>query len=353
MEAGGKMSICSLREAIDRLRSPYGREEFATLTGCGVLIVDLPIEEAPSSLHAEVEVARRALRELACPTIALRAPEISSLGAALVDAFDVVLEAGDGGRLNALLQCVEAHPRASLGLVQLLRHGEGLSIHEGLIAESLVYSMLQSGAEFQSWLETRSPGRPQASDASAVLIEREGDRLDLILNRPERHNAFGLALRDGLVEGLQLAASDSKIAEIVLRGAGPSFCSGGDLDEFGDFPDPATAHAVRSVRNPARLLSALAPRTRARVHGACIGAGVELPAFVSRVVAAESAFFQLPEVGMGLVPGAGGTVSLPRRIGRQRSAWLALTGERIDAQQALAWGLVDAVVSDGEFFEPR
>jgi enoyl-CoA hydratase/carnithine racemase len=83
----------------------------------------------------------------------------------------------------------------------------------------------------------------------------------------------------------------------------------------------------------------------ARVHGACIGAGAELPAFVGRVVAAEGTFFQLPELSMGLVPGAGGTASLPRRIGRQRTAWMALSGERVDVETALRWGLVDEIAS--------
>ena len=133
------------------------------------------------------------------------------------------------------------------------------------------------------------------------------------------------------------------IEEVVLRGRGPSFCSGGDLAEFGTFPDPATAHVIRSTRNPARLLARIADRVRAEVHGACIGAGTELPAFAKTVIADEKAFFQLPECRLGLVPGAGGTVSVLRRIGRQRTAWLAITGERIDARTALDWGLVDAV----------
>jgi len=79
------------------------------------------------------------------------------------------------------------------------------------------------------------------------------------------------------------------------------------------------------------------------VHGACVGAGCELPAFCRRVCAREDAWFQLPEVGMGLVPGAGGTASLPGRIGRQRTAWLALSGSRIDAAKALRWGLIDEI----------
>ena len=105
---------------------------------------------------------------------------------------------------------------------------------------------------------------------------------------------------------------------------------------------------LRSTRDdfPRRfeaLLATCADRARAHVHGACIGAGVELPAFTAHVRARPDAFFQLPEVAFGLVPGAGGTVSLPRRIGRQRTAWLALTGERLDAETARSWGLVDEI----------
>ena len=337
----------SLPEAIEALGSAYAQEEFAALTGAGVLIVDLPASDRVQPAPGHVETARRSLGELACPTLALRPPEISPTAAALAEGFDVVLPSA-GASLDALLGRVRAHPRASLALVQLLRHNAALDIHEGLIAESLVYSTLQAGPEFADWLAGHVAGPGDDSCEPAVLSERRGSTLRLTLNRPERHNAFGVALRDGLVEGLQLALSDDSIEELVLAGAGPSFSSGGDLDEFGTFPDPATAHAVRSIRNPGRLLSRLAGRARAEVHGACIGAGVELPAFVSRVTAHPESFFQLPEVAMGLVPGAGGTVSLPRRIGRQRTAWLALSGERIDAEMALAWGLVDAIAPDAE-----
>jgi enoyl-CoA hydratase/carnithine racemase len=79
------------------------------------------------------------------------------------------------------------------------------------------------------------------------------------------------------------------------------------------------------------------------LHGACFGSGIELPAFAGRVIAAPDTSIALPELGLGLVPGAGGTVSLPCRIGRHRTAWLALSGRAIDASTALAWGLVDDV----------
>ena len=164
--------------------------------------------------------------------------------------------------------------------------------------------------------------------------------LHVTLNRPHRHNAYSVTMRDGLVDALRLAAADPDL-HVLLDGAGPSFSSGGDLGEFGEFGDPATAHAVRLTRSAARLLIELSARVEVHVHGACIGAGVELPAFAARVVAHPDTTFTLPELAFGLVPGAGGTASLPPRIGRQRTAQLALTAEPIDATTALAWGLVD------------
>jgi enoyl-CoA hydratase/carnithine racemase len=136
-------------------------------------------------------------------------------------------------------------------------------------------------------------------------------------------------------------------ATVVLKGDGPSFCSGGDLDQFGSAPDPATAHLIRLTRSPAALAARLGPRLEAHVHGACLGAGVELAAFARRVVAHPDSFFALPELDLGLIPGSGGTVSLPHRIGRHRTAWLALTGEWIAAGRALDWGLVDEVAKNG------
>ncbi|MFP6640980.1 MAG: enoyl-CoA hydratase/isomerase family protein, partial [Myxococcota bacterium] len=347
MKAGrAEPAILSLAELVDGLASAYAPEKFSTLSGSGILIVDLPAEEGKPWPTGRLESTAAALAELACPTIALAGGTHSPGATSLIPAFDVVLEGGLS--LNPLLDCIQANPLASLALVQLLRHNEKADVHQGLMAESLVYSVLQSGPEFRRWTEGRAePGVPDAGEP-AVLAEREGASLCLRFNRPARHNAFGVAMRDGLAEGLQLALSDPAIKEVVLRGEGPSFCSGGDLAQFGSFPDPATAHAVRSTRNVGRMLHALADKTRAEVHGACIGAGVELPAFVHRVSAREDAFFQLPEIEMGLVPGAGGTVSLLRRIGRQRTAWLALTGERIEVERALRWGVVDEITpADG------
>ena len=344
--------ILSLPEAMDRLASPYGVEGASVLSGMEALVVDLPAGSGESLSDAQIEAFARRLAELACPTVALSNSSLSGAASALLPHFDVVLESG--ALLSPLLDRIRANPLSSLALVQLLRHNAQVDVHLGLMAESWVYSVLQSGPEFDRWLAGRGPSSDSTvSEEPAVLASRSGSALRLCFNRPARHNAFGVALRDGLTEGLQLALSDEEIREVVLCGLGPSFCSGGDLAEFGTLPDPSTAHAVRSTRNVGRLLNELGSRGRAEVHGACIGAGAELPAFLPRVIAHEEAFFELPEIALGLVPGAGGTVSLTRRIGRQRTAWLALSGERIDAETALAWGLVDEIRSGDAFGSAR
>ncbi len=338
--------ILSLGEALARLQSSRVLEEFAQLTGRSALVVDLPAAaDAPAGFDdAALECARERLGQLACPSIALRGRELSAGAEALLPAFDLVVRGS--AELEGVRRGLERNPQAGLALVQLLRHNERANVHDGLIAESLVYSVLQSGRELAAWLAGHEGVACGPNDEPAVRVERKGGRLSLELNRPERHNAFGLEIRDALVEALELANDDETIESVVLRGRGRSFCSGGDLAEFGHSTDPVTAHLVRSTRNPARLLAGVAAKTRVQLHGACIGAGIELPAFAAHVVARPDAYFELPEVGMGLVPGAGGTVSIPRRIGRQRCAWMALTGERIDSERALRWGLVDEIADE-------
>ena len=290
-----------------------------------------------------------ALAQLPCVTVACvgdsgsgqphRAPS------GLAGRVDVCV--ADAAELDLVASTVRANPLAAVALVQLLRRTAAMEVGHAVVAESAVYSMLQGGPEFARWLAGRTPKARERSGEPAVRLDRQGDRIELRLNRPERRNAYSAEMRDALCEALHLVLRDASLRHVSLRGEGPAFSSGGDLDEFGTLPDPATAHGIRTTRNAGLLLTRCAERVHAHVHGACIGAGVELPAFCHRVTARADAFFALPEVSMGLVPGAGGTASLPRRIGRQRTAWLALTGERIDAPTALAWGLVDDIEADG------
>ena len=247
----------------------------------------------------------------------------------------------DPDQVAAIMATVQQSPVASITLANLL-HTEPSTVQAALVAESLAYSTLQSGAEFQSWLHSR--GEPRAGTAEEpVTVVRAGDTLTITLNDPRRHNAYSAAMRDGLRSSLAVAVADPDL-HVVLRGAGESFCSGGDLAEFGLATDPAAAHLVRLAAGAASSLHLLRDRTRVEVHGACVGAGIELAAFATEVIASSDAWFQLPELGMGLVPGAGGTAGITRRIGRWRTAELALTQRRIDVPTARSWGLVDDCV---------
>lgn len=215
------------------------------------------------------------------------------------------------------------------------------TIEDGLREESLVYSYLQGGPEFAAW-RAATPVAHREPDIDPVLVSRDGDVLRITLNRPQVRNALNVAMRDAWLDALAVAHADPAL-RVVIGGAGPSFCAGGDLDEFGTFPSPEEAHHIRLERSIGAAIAAIADRVECRIHGACYGSGIELPAFASRVVAAPDTTIALPELGIGLIPGAGGTVSITARIGVQNMRELTLSRRPIDAQTALAWGLVDAI----------
>ncbi|MEE6135781.1 enoyl-CoA hydratase/isomerase family protein [Mycobacterium sp. 050128] len=214
-----------------------------------------------------------------------------------------------------------------------------------VVTESLAYSTLQAGPEFARWLAERGPARmPEIPDP--VRAERDGDTLLITFNRPSRHNAFSTDARAALLEALTVAQLDPSVTGIVLSGNGPSFCSGGDLAEFGTFADPASAHLGRTRHSPALALDALTAKLgrscRAQLHGRVLGSGLEMAAFCGWVEAQQDSVFGLPELSLGLIPGAGGTVSITRRIGRWRTAYLVLSGRTVGVETALRWGLIDA-----------
>ena len=311
----------------------------SVLSGCSSLVVDLGPD---ASLRPfERQALTRWLFSQACPVLGISK---EGTGHPLACACDTVVASAED--TAELVANIEAAPLAALVLVQLLRATEGLEVSRALIFESLAYATLQSGAEFLGWLaKSQRPATVLAGPESgpAVLLERHGAQLELRLNRPSRRNALSVEMRDALVEALELVALDPTITGVTLSGAGKCFSAGGDLGEFGTVPDPAVGHAVRSTRSVPALLARCASRLTFRVHGAAVGAGAEMVAFGGHVEASADAFFQLPEIRYGLIPGSGGCVSIPRRIGRLRTAYLALSARRLDARTAQAWGLVDAL----------
>jgi enoyl-CoA hydratase/carnithine racemase len=315
-------------------------DDLAALGGAGAVVVELPCDEAISGGAGAVLIGVH------------RAGRLPHDG---LDPFDILLSADPAaprpwvgvGRLDDaiadLIARIEAQPVAAAVAAQVLRGSLQLGFNDALATESLAYSMLLASRGFGAWRE----GEPvrQRDDAASprVLVEADAGAIRIALNRPDRRNAFDAAMRDALCDALAFTADHPDKPPVELSGLGPAFSAGGDLDEFGSAGDVGEAHLIRTLRSPARMLYALRDRATARLHGACVGAGIEVPAAAGRVTATAGAFFRLPEVSMGLIPGAGGTVTIPRRIGRQRACWMAISGADVDAETALAWGLIDAI----------
>jgi hypothetical protein len=316
----------AISDLADVLHSAHNADQFSVVFDTPYLVVDVDYWNPTAELPQPT-----------CPVIALAEDESN-----LPPIIDLI--ATSDSELTMLTDAIRANPVASAILVQQLRHNELASVTDGLFSESLSYSCLQHGSRFREWLAQREPRQITDEEASApVLTERQNDNLTITLNRPQKRNAYSAGLRDALYEALALVAADHTIKSVVVQGAGECFSAGGDLDEFGEATDAALAHMVRMTRSTGLLLDQLKSRTKFRLHGACIGAGIELPSFSDSVVATPDSFFQLPEVAMGLIPGAGGTVSILRRIGRLRTAFMAISNQRISSKIALEWGLIDEI----------
>lgn len=239
-----------------------------------------------------------------------------------------------------LRAAVEARPHAATVAALLLRHLPD-EPHAAFHLESAAYATLQAGPEHRAWLEQR--GRRVRNDTDPRVRLDGGDPVTITLTRPRLHNLLDHRGRDELSDAFRTVALGDPDIGVRWRADGPSFCAGGDPAEFGTVADPVAAHLIRAAASPAPALAAIRHRVEVHVHGACVGAGIELAAQAERVVAHPETRFRLPELTMGLVPGVGGTWSIGRRIGRQRLlAWLLLDLD-VDAPTALDWGLIDAI----------
>lgn len=185
-------------------------------------------------------------------------------------------------------------------------------------------------------------------EGHSVKVMGDGPYREVVLSRPEVHNAINAGMRDELVTVFRSFRADDDVRGIGLLGEGSSFSSGGDLTEFGTTRDPAAACVDKVARSLPRLMYELAELIVVGLHGACVGAGLELAAFAATTIADDTARFRLPEVGMGLIPGMGGTVSVPARTGRSRALWMMVTGMELNAALATEWGLVDEMVGRGD-----
>jgi enoyl-CoA hydratase/carnithine racemase len=172
------------------------------------------------------------------------------------------------------------------------------------------------------------------------------------LNRPDRYNALGSRIVEELGEVLDRVEGSGDSRALILTGAGDRvFCSGVDLKErAGMNADDRWAHN-RALNAFAERLARLQVPTIAALNGLAFGGGLEITLACDFRIAVESATFSLPEVGIGIVPGAGGTQRLPRLVGPTRAKEMILTGRRIDAETALDMGLVSKVVPSSSLMD--
>ena len=172
----------------------------------------------------------------------------------------------------------------------------------------------------------------------------------IVLDRPERMNAFTFEMIDAWTAALERCRTDDAVKVVILTGTGSSFCSGGDIVEMGDrlehTPEQRKNELFHRIERIPLVLEDLDKPVIAAVNGVATGAGMDMALMCDIRYAAQSARFAETYVKVGLVPGAGGAHFLPRLVGVSKALELFLTGEFIDAQEALRIGVVNKVFPD-------
>jgi 2-(1,2-epoxy-1,2-dihydrophenyl)acetyl-CoA isomerase len=186
-----------------------------------------------------------------------------------------------------------------------------------------------------------------------VNLYRRGPAAKVELNRPGTLNAWSSQFSLDLREAIREVTDNPEIRAVTVTGAGRAFSSGADLKEAAERADPGPMDVYKRLTeryHPIITGLRLMPKpVIAAVNGPAAGIGLSLALACDLVVAAESAFFQLAFVNIGLVPDGGSSLFVPSRVGFARAAELAMLGERLDARTARDWGLINRVWPDGEF----
>ncbi len=178
-----------------------------------------------------------------------------------------------------------------------------------------------------------------------IIYEKKDNIAYITINRPEVLNVYNIQMRDELYQLLGAIRDDLEVRVAILKGAGDkAFCAGADLSEFLTAPSPIIARQVRWERDVWGLFLSLPQPVIAALHGYVLGDGIEMALCCDIRIASQDAQFGTPEVGLGIIPAAGGTQTLPRIVGRGKALEMLLTGRRINAEEAYRAGLVNRVV---------
>lgn len=180
---------------------------------------------------------------------------------------------------------------------------------------------------------------------ATIQYERKEHNAYVTLNRPRALNTFSVQMRDDLFEVLSAIRLDDDVRVVILRGAGErAFCAGADLSEFLTAPSALAARHIRATRDLWGLMRAVPQPIVCALHGYVLGSGIELAMFCDIRIASRDVVFGLPEVSLGILPGAGGTQTVPRAIGLSQSLAMMLANRRLNAEEALHCRMVNCVV---------
>jgi enoyl-CoA hydratase/carnithine racemase len=187
------------------------------------------------------------------------------------------------------------------------------------------------------------------NDYDTLLFEKTGPVAHVTLNRPEVLNVHNIQMRDDMCEVLSAIRDDDDIRVTVFKGAGEkAFCAGADLSEFLTAPPPTAAREVRFDKDLWGLFLSIPQPIIAALHGFVLGSGIEIALCCDIRIASDDARFGLPEMGLGMIPAAGGTQTVPRVVGPGKALDMILTNQWISATEALESGLVNKVVPKEE-----
>jgi enoyl-CoA hydratase/carnithine racemase len=185
-----------------------------------------------------------------------------------------------------------------------------------------------------------------------LIYEKKDGIAYVTLNRPQALNVYNIQMRDDLYEALRAIHDDSEVRVGIFKGAGEkAFCAGADLSEFLTAPSPIIARQVRFFRDVWSLFLSIPQPLIAAVHGYVLGSGIEIALCCDIRIASKDAQFGLPEVGLGIIPAAGGTQTLPRIVGQAKAIEMLLTNRWINSEEAYNIGLVNQVVTRGKLLQ--
>ncbi|MBN1176914.1 MAG: enoyl-CoA hydratase/isomerase family protein [Dehalococcoidales bacterium] len=189
-------------------------------------------------------------------------------------------------------------------------------------------------------------------DFEVIIYEKQDGTGYITLNRPQALNAYNIRMRDELYEVLGAIKDDPEVRVVILKGAGEKgFCAGADLTEFLTAPPPVMARRARFDRDIwGRFLSIDIPFIAA-MHGYVLGSGIEMALCCDIRLASEDAQFGLPEPGLGIIPAAGGSQTLPRTVGRAAALEMLMSGRWLTAAEALKIKLVNHIVPRDELLK--